>query len=56
MKSADDYITLQANKGAFRGAVLVGINGKIVLEKGYGFANEEWGVPNTQAPNTASFR
>ena len=47
LKSANDYITLQANKGSFRGAVLVGINGKIVSEKGYGFANEEWGIPNS---------
>lgn len=25
----------------------MGINGKIVSEKGYGFANEEWGIPNS---------
>jgi D-alanyl-D-alanine carboxypeptidase len=47
LKSADDYIALQTTKGSFRGAVLVGMNGKIVLEKGYGFANEEWGIPNS---------
>jgi D-alanyl-D-alanine carboxypeptidase len=50
LKSADNYIALQAAKGSFRGAVLVGMNGKIVLEKGYGFANEEWAIPNS--PNT----
>jgi D-alanyl-D-alanine carboxypeptidase len=47
LKSADDYIALQATKGSFQGAVLVGMSGKIVLEKGYGLANEEWGIPNS---------
>jgi CubicO group peptidase (beta-lactamase class C family) len=47
MKTADDYIALQVAKGSFRGAVLVGMNGKIAFEKGYGFANEEWGIPNS---------
>lgn len=25
----------------------MGIDGRIVFEKGYGFANEEWNIPNT---------
>jgi D-alanyl-D-alanine carboxypeptidase len=47
LKSADNYIASQVLKGSFRGAVLVGMNGKIVFEKGYGLANEEWGIPNS---------
>jgi D-alanyl-D-alanine carboxypeptidase len=47
LKSADAYIATQVAKGSFRAAVLVGINGKIAFENGYGFANEEWGVPNS---------
>jgi D-alanyl-D-alanine carboxypeptidase len=46
LKSADDYIASQVANGSFRGAVLVGMNGKIAFEKGYGLANEEWGIPN----------
>jgi CubicO group peptidase (beta-lactamase class C family) len=34
----------------FTGSVLVAEEGKIILEKGYGFANLEWGIPN--APDT----
>jgi D-alanyl-D-alanine carboxypeptidase len=47
LKSADGYIALQTAKGSFQGAILVGIDGKIVFEKGYGFANEEWTIPNS---------
>ncbi|MBK8552855.1 MAG: serine hydrolase [Ignavibacteria bacterium] len=32
--------------GQFNGSVLVSENGKILLEKGYGFANIEWKNPN----------
>ena len=31
----------------FMGAVLVCMNGEILLKKGYGFANLEWEIPNT---------
>ena len=34
----------------FMGSVLVAQDGKVLLDKGYGFANLEWDVPNT--PNT----
>jgi len=37
----------------FTGAVLVAQNGKVLLDKGYGFANLEWEVPNTP---TTKFR
>ncbi|HKD78252.1 MAG TPA: serine hydrolase [Candidatus Angelobacter sp.] len=37
----------------FMGSVLVAQNGKILLDKGYGFANLEWQVPNTP---TTKFR
>lgn len=39
--------------GKFMGTVLVAQDGKIVLDKGYGFANLEWEVPNTP---TTKFR
>jgi CubicO group peptidase (beta-lactamase class C family) len=39
--------------GKFMGTVLVAQDGKIVLDKGYGFANLEWDVPNTP---TTKFR
>jgi CubicO group peptidase (beta-lactamase class C family) len=31
----------------FTGSALVADDGKIIFEKGYGFANLEWGIPNT---------
>src|SRR5579864_329754 len=37
----------------FMGTVLVAQNGKILLDKGYGFANLEWDIPNTP---TTKFR
>jgi len=37
----------------FMGTVLVAQDGKIVLDKGYGFANLEWDIPNTP---TTKFR
>lgn len=46
-KSVDAYITAETTQHLFRGAVLVGINGKIVFDKAYGLANEEWNVQNT---------
>ena len=33
----------------FMGTVLVAQDGKVLLDKGYGFANLEWDVPNTPA-------
>jgi CubicO group peptidase (beta-lactamase class C family) len=37
----------------FMGSVLVARGGTIVLDKGYGFANLEWSIPNT---STTKFR
>ena len=37
----------------FMGTVLVAQNGKVLLDKGYGFANLEWDIPNTP---TTKFR
>jgi D-alanyl-D-alanine carboxypeptidase len=53
LKQADTYISSQTEQGLFRGSVLVGIEGKIVFEKGYGFADEEWNARNTP---TTKFR
>ena len=47
------YITAETAEHSFRGAVLVGTNGKVVFEKAYGMADEEWNVPNT---TTTKFR
>ena len=43
----DAYIAEETVTHHFRGAVLVGIDGKIVFEKAYGPADEEWDVPNS---------
>ena len=45
---------IQANvPKQFMGTVLVAQDGKIVLDKGYGFANLEWEIPNTRRQNSA---
>ena len=43
----DAYIRSEAASHFFRGAVLVGIDGRIVFEKAYGLGDEEWGANNT---------
>ena len=43
----DAYIAEETVAHDFRGTVLVGIDGKIVFEKAYGLADEEWDVPVT---------
>jgi CubicO group peptidase (beta-lactamase class C family) len=43
----DAYIRSEAATHFFRGTVLVGIDGKIVFEKAYGYGDEEWSVNNT---------
>jgi CubicO group peptidase (beta-lactamase class C family) len=42
-----EYMQAQVADHHFSGAVLVAQNGKILLAKGYGFANLEWRIPNT---------
>jgi hypothetical protein len=34
--------------GAFNGSALVAANGQVVLKKGYGLADFEWKIPNTE--------
>jgi CubicO group peptidase (beta-lactamase class C family) len=46
-ESEDAHIRSEVATHFFRGAVLVGIDGKIVFEKAYGMGNEEWDVNNT---------
>ena len=36
-----------ADLGIFNGSVLVADKGKVIYEKGFGFANMEWKIPNT---------
>jgi CubicO group peptidase (beta-lactamase class C family) len=43
----DVYIRSEAAAHFFRGAVLVGIDGKIVFENAYGLGDEEWSASNT---------
>ena len=38
------------DQGLFHGSILVAHKGKIIFEKGYGYANFEWEIPNS--PNT----
>jgi CubicO group peptidase (beta-lactamase class C family) len=49
----DAYFTTETKTHFFRGAVLVGVDGKIVFEKGYGTADDEWESHNTP---TTKFR
>jgi len=53
IERADAYLTSEAATNSFRGSVLIGVDGKIEFEKGYGFADEEWSVRNTP---TTKFR
>lgn len=53
VQQVDEYVNTEAQQHLFRGAVLVGRDGKIVFEKGYGLANEEWDAPNSP---TTKFR
>src|SRR6185436_9372231 len=46
-KGADTYLQPLIELDLFQGAVLVARGDKVVLEKGYGFANLELGVRNT---------
>ena len=43
----DQIVRASADKDAFAGSVLVARDGEILLDRGYGFANREWRVPNT---------
>ncbi len=43
----DELMTQYSDLGMFNGSVLVADNGKVIFEKGYGYADHEWQVPNT---------
>ena len=45
---ADQYIRPYVETNNFNGSVLVAVNGKIIFEKAYGYANIEFNVPNDQ--------
>jgi CubicO group peptidase (beta-lactamase class C family) len=43
----DQLMLTEVTQHHFSGAVLVARDGHILLEKGYGFANVEWAIPNS---------
>src|SRR5690348_1487989 len=53
VQKVDEYLAMRDSPFPFSGAVLVALDGRIVLNKGYGFADAELGVRN--AP-TSIFR
>ena len=42
----DRMVQASTDANAFSGSVLVAIDGRIVLDRGYGLANREWAIPN----------
>jgi CubicO group peptidase (beta-lactamase class C family) len=42
----DQLMKIYTKNGAFNGSVLVAENSNVILNKGYGFANMEWNMPN----------
>ena len=49
----DEYMQAQTKLRRFTGSILVAREGKVLVSRGYGFANSEWDVPNTP---TTKFR
>jgi len=43
----DQVIQSYVTDQQFMGAVLVAQHGKVLLDKGYGFTNLEWQIPNS---------
>lgn len=43
----DALLNAYHRRDEFNGAALVAEHGRIILQKGYGLANREWGIPNT---------
>jgi hypothetical protein len=43
----DEYMQAQTKLRRFTGSILVAREGKVLVAKGYGFANAEWNIPNT---------
>jgi D-alanyl-D-alanine carboxypeptidase len=52
-KEADTYMQAQVGANNFSGSVLISRDGKVLFEKGYGYANAEWKISNTP---TTKFR
>jgi CubicO group peptidase (beta-lactamase class C family) len=48
----DAILTRYQELGLFNGSALVANCGQIILKKGYGLANMEWGIPNTPTRNS----
>ena len=44
---ADKYLDALVRQGRFSGSVLLARDGKVLLRRGYGMANLEYGIPNT---------
>ena len=42
----DEVVRASFEADEFTGAVLVARDGEVLLDRGYGFANREWSVPN----------
>lgn len=42
----DEVVQASVDADAFSGSVLVARDGEILLDRGYGFANREWNIPN----------
>ena len=45
--SIDALLARYQELGLFNGSALVADRGQVVMKKGYGLANMEWGIPNT---------
>ena len=43
----DELMTLYHKYGQFNGVVLVAARGQVIYERAFGYANLEWGIPNT---------
>jgi CubicO group peptidase (beta-lactamase class C family) len=46
-RQLDSYLQAQVDRNHFSGTVLVAQDGKVLLAKGYGYANAEWRTANT---------
>jgi CubicO group peptidase (beta-lactamase class C family) len=47
VRAVDALLASYHDAGLFNGAALVSDHGKVMLKKGYGFADFEWKIPNT---------
>jgi CubicO group peptidase (beta-lactamase class C family) len=50
---AEQLMQAYADDGWFMGSVLLAQNGKVVLSKGYGWADAEWSIPNSPSTRFA---